>query len=295
MPSIRLVTDSTACFADTDFPRQHHITVLPMSLKFGQAMVKETEIALPRVFQRVADGEPIPAVVPPSVEQFAATFEELARTTDAIVAMHFSGKLSRAPQNARAGAEHLRGRCKIHVIDSLSTSIGLGLLVETAVQCLERGEAVDDLVRRVRGKIPNLYGAFFTDTMDYLARAELVGPAHSTLGEMLGVKPFLTLEEGSLVTTEKVRTRAQAIEKLVEFVIEFAEMDRCAILQNTPRPTADTRSLLEQLAVEFPGRQWPLIAYHPVLGALLGPDAMGVIIHERGGGRVNTNSEAQFA
>jgi DegV family protein with EDD domain len=283
MPRPHLVTDSTAHFSDPEFARQHGVTVLPMKLQFGQALVAEPDITLAQVFQRTGEGEPIPHVVAPSAEEFAACFEQLSKTSDAIVVVLCSGRLSRAPRNARAGADHLLGRCKIHIIDSLSLSVGLGRLVETAVACREQGDSLDDLVRRVRGQIPNLYGAFFTDTTDYLAEAGLMGPAHATLGEMLSLKPFLTLEEGNLVITEKVRTRAQAIEKLVEFTIEFAEMERCAILQSTPRPTGETRSLLEQLAAELPDRQWPIVAYQPALGALLGPDAMGVIIHDRAG------------
>jgi fatty acid-binding protein DegV len=80
---------------------------------------------------------------------------------------------------------------------------------------------------------------------------------------------------------EKVRTREQAIEKMVEFVIEFADMERVGILQDTPHPTADTRYLLEQLSLEMPNREWPILTYGPSLATLLGPGAMGVIVYER--------------
>jgi DegV family protein with EDD domain len=278
---VRIVTDSNAYFTDPDFARQHDVTVLPLHIRVGERVFSETDLTTEQLFQRVTDGK-LPAVEPPSPEAFAAAFEALARTTDKIVSIHFSDKLSGVAHNARVGASALLGRCQIHVIDSQSASIGLGGLVELAARAAARGASLDEIVKAVRGQIPRLYGVFFTERMEYLARAQHVGTAHALLGEMLGIRPCLALEEGDLIPMEKVRTRQQAIEKLVEFVVEFTDIERCAILQPSPRASADTPLLLEQLAVEFPGRRWPIIAYGPSLAALLGPDAMGVLIHEGG-------------
>ena len=66
--------------------------------------------------------------------------------------------------------------------------------------------------RIVRGMIPRLYAVFFIETMDFLARAGRIGKAQAVLGSMMGIKPFLTLEEGDIVPMEKVRTRQQAID-----------------------------------------------------------------------------------
>jgi DegV family protein with EDD domain len=280
---VRILTDSSAYFADPDFARQHDIRILPLRLRLGSERLSEADVTVEQLFQRVAETGKLPVIEPPTPEEFAAEFENLARTADSLIALHFSGKLSPVPQNARAGAGALLGRCQIHVIDSLSTSVGLGGLVELAAGEAARGASADEIVKAVRGQIPHLYGVFFTEGMEYLAQARHIGQAHATLGEMLGIRPCLALEEGDLIPMEKVRTRQQAIEKLAEFVIEFTEIERCAILQPTARATADTRALLEQLAVEFPGRRWPIVAYGPSLGALLGPDAMGVLIQEGDG------------
>jgi DegV family protein with EDD domain len=277
---VKIVTDSNAHFIDPEFARRHDVRVLPLHVSVGRQTISELDLTSEQLFERIGPQGPAPVLVAPAPEAFAAVFEDLARTTDKIIAIHFSGKLSRVPQNARAGADFLLGRCQIHVVDSLSASVGLGGLVELAVQEAERGAPIDEIVKAVRGQIPRLYGVFFTERMEYLAQARHVGRAHATLGEMLGIHPCLALEEGDLIPMEKVRTRAQAIEKLVEFVVEFSEIEQCAILQPSARPTADTRALLEQLAIEFPGRRWPLIPYGPSLATLLGPDAMGMLIRE---------------
>jgi fatty acid-binding protein DegV len=97
---------------------------------------------------------------------------------------------------------------------------------------------------------------------------------------MLGIKPFLSLEEGEMVPMEKVRTRPQAVEKMVEFVLEFSDIQQMGLIHSGPRPTDETRALLEQLSQAFPEREWPVLTYGPALATYLGPDAMGVIVCE---------------
>ena len=97
---------------------------------------------------------------------------------------------------------------------------------------------------------------------------------------MLDIKPFLTIEEGELMPMEKVRTQAQAIDKLVEFVSEFAAVEKLVILQNTPYPTDRTRLLQDRLAAEFPGTSFPVAIDGPSLAAMIGPDATGIVVCE---------------
>jgi len=294
MPRVCIVTDSTAHFFDPHFLQQHPVTVVPLTIQFGPKSFKEgVDLNAEQFFKRVAAGGPLPMAMSPTPEQFAAIYENLVQTTDKIVSIHVSGKLSHTAHNARLGAESVKGRCKIHVIDSLSTSIGLGILVEAAAIAAERGDSLDEVVRLVRGMVPRLYTVFFIETMDFLAQAGRIGKAQAVLGAMLGIKPFLTLEEGGIVPMEKVRTRQQAIEKIVEFVIEFSDIERMGILQSASHPTEDTRLLLDRLAMDFPGREWPVLTYGPSLGTFLGPEAMGVIIFEGESEPVKENLEPE--
>jgi len=281
MPNVRIVTDSAAHFFDPAFPARHNVTVMPFTIHFGrESFTDGLEINSDLFFKKIANGGPIPTAASPSAAAFQAAYEELIKSSDRIVSIHASGQLSRACRNARAGSEALAGRSKIEIIDSLSTSIGLGLLVEAAALAAEQGAAQEEVVRIVRGMVPRLYSVFFIETLAFLAQAGRVSKAQATLGSMLGIKPFLTMEDGDLVPMEKVRNRAQAVEKLLEFVVEFADLEHFAILQDTPEHTDDTRLLLERLALDFPGKQWPVLTYGPALGTFLGPNAMGVFIYE---------------
>ncbi len=142
----------------------------------------------------------------------------------------------------------------------------------------EETDSLDDIVRAVRAMMGHIYAIFYVESLDYLHRNGLVSESQAILGAMLGIKPFLTIEEGELITMEKVRTRAQAIDKLIEFVTEFSSVEHLVILQNTAHITEQTRNLQERLAIEFSARPFPVTVYSPSLGTFIGPDAMGIIV-----------------
>ena len=133
-------------------------------------------------------------------------------------------------------------------------------------------------MRLVRGLIPRIYIAFFADTLDYLERGGRIRKAQAILGSMLNIKPLLIMEEGDLVVLEKVRTRAKAVEKLVEFIVEFTRIEKMVILHsNTPE---DVALLIEQINLALPNLDMRTDLYGPTLGTHLGPGALGVVVYE---------------
>jgi fatty acid-binding protein DegV len=94
---------------------------------------------------------------------------------------------------------------------------------------------------------------------------------------MLGVKPFLSLEDGSFVPLEKARTREQAIEKLVEFVSEFSNLRNLVILRGLEEAQQDGQQLIERIHDLFPTCPAQMAELGASVAALLGPRAIGVI------------------
>ena len=131
------------------------------------------------------------------------------------------------------------------------------------------------------GAVERLYMVMFLETVDYLQHSDIMKPSHVVLSNMLGIKPFLTIEEGELRPIEKVRTRSQSIERLVEFVVEFEDLEAAAIIQSKPFIHDQTRTLQDRLAVEFPRQNFPFTVYGPSLAVLVGSDATGVVILEQ--------------
>lgn len=281
MSRVRIVTDSSAHFLDPNVITQYNIEVVPHTIRIGSETFLEGVNLTPQGFFQLAEhGSPTVEVISPSIDEFAELYARLNRQTDQILSLHMSRHMGLTWHNARTASRTLLGRCDIEPIDSGTTSVGLALVVEEAAKAAEAGADLEEVVRVVRGTLSRVYAVFYVETLDYLKQNGLLSEAQTILGTMLEIKPFLTIEEGELIPMEKVRTRAQAVDRLVEFVTEFAGIDSLVILQNTPYPTEQTRLLQERLAAEFDGKSFPVTMYGPTLATLIGPQGMGLVVFE---------------
>lgn len=282
MSKIRIVVDSAVDFPSVATIDRYKITLVPQTITFGDERYVEVEqMDAEKFFQRLSHNVPHPQVHAPTVERFVDAYTKLSYQTDKIISIHTSRYINHAFENAKKAALALAGRVDIEVVDSQTTSMGLGLLTEVAARTAETTTDLEDAVRVVRSALDRVYGIFYVDTLDFIQKKELIGEGQAILGTMLGIKPFLTIEEGRIQTMEKVRSRSQAIDKLVEFVTEFERLEKMVIVQNSPFTTEAVRLLQDRLASEFGRRNFPTCLYGPTLASYLGPDATGVVVLER--------------
>lgn len=278
MSRVKIVTDSTA-----DMPPEVidelGITVVPLTIHLGSKTLRDgVDITSADFVQRMDRSSAPPKTTPPKQAQFDQLYAELTKGGGEVVSIHVSSKLSQTYRNAVRAATPLLGRSKIVVIDSQLITVGLGMLVTAAGRAAARGDSLDDVVRLVRGMIPRIYIGFFVETLDFLERGGRIGKAQAMLGNMLNIKPLLILEEGEIVALEKVRTRAKAIEKLVEFITEFTHIQKMVVLHgNTPE---DVSTLIEQTNLLLPNLDISVDHYGPVTATHLGTDALGVVVYE---------------
>ena len=277
---VAIITDSTAYFEPGE-AKELGIHVVPLQIQMGsEKFLEGAEIDADELFRRLSFGAPYPKSLPPSPATFEKLYRQLHKETDQILSIHISGLLSQTIRTAKAGADALLGRCTIEVVDSMTTSVGLGIVVKAAARAAKDGADLDDIVRVVRGMMPHIYLVFYVETMDYLERSERIGKAQAILGTMLNIKPILFMEDGDIIPLEKVRTTEKAVEKLFEFVTEFDNLEQTAIIQRSKQPNKEARILQERLALSFPDMNFPVIQYGPDLATRIGPNALGVVVYE---------------
>lgn len=278
---IRIVTDSSAQFTEPDAVERYGITVIPLHVRLDSRTYREGVDLRPEAFfQRVRTARALPALLPPPIEEFVDVYSRICRQQDQALSLHLSRAMHPTWQTAKTASQSLLGRCEIAVVDSQSTSVGLGWMVETAARIAQETDSLEEVVRAVRKLIPRIYSIFSVESLEYIERAGLMSQSQTILGDMLGVKPFLAIEEGELIAMEKARTRVQAVDKLVEFVTEFAAVEQLAILQPSVYANDQSRMLLERLSLEYSDRLFPTVMYQSSLACFLGPDALGIMVFE---------------
>ena len=280
MARVAIVTDSNA-YLSPRLAERLGVIVLPHTIHLPQGSFKEGVNLTPsQYFRMVQDSrrDILPTASGPSFEEFIDLYGQLFRQTDQILSLHVSSHLSKTVDNARMARGLYLGRCRIEVIDSLSTTVGLGYMVQTAAVAAAAGHDLDDCIRLVRGMMSHIYLFFLTKHLPYLEREHRISPAQSILGTMLNIMPLLQIEDGEIIPLEKVRTSQQGIDKLFDYVSEFSQLKKAVILQHGF--DKETGALLERLETAYPGREFNILTSNPSLAVHMGPDSLGVVVLE---------------
>jgi DegV family protein with EDD domain len=276
---IRIVTDSAARFPNPAVMDHADLVIAPMLLRGSNGAIPDAPGSDLETFRHLfLPGSALPVAEPPSPDAFADLYRRLTSETDQIISIHSSSGMSAAVNNATLASQQFLGRAKIQIIDSQTISVGLGIAVQAAVAAAEAGRPFDEVVRVVRGMLPRIYLVFFLDDLTYLEHNGLVTRSQAVLGNMLGVLPFLTIEQGRLVPMEKVRSRPRALEKLVEFVSEFSELEHLGLLFPGSTPHDEARQLADRIQALHPSPPLSLSAYGPVTATFVGLTGLGVVV-----------------
>lgn len=280
MSRVHIITDSAATL-EPALAEKLGVTILPLLVRIGDRVYEDgVDLDHEELLLRMSSERIHPAIVGPTVEQFHETYSQLARRTNQIISLHSSASLSMVHQAASTAAREFLGRCDIAVMNSETLSLGLSILVQEAAKLANESTSLNDILRQIRGIARRIYIVLITDTLDYLEHNHLISSTQAILGAMLGIKPFLAIEEGHIIPMEKVRSRERAIDKLAEFANEFSDIERLAILQSTSYPTDETKMLQERLNLVVPDKEYPILLYGPLLASYLGPDGMGLVVYE---------------
>ncbi|MGE5598395.1 MAG: DegV family protein [Bacteroidota bacterium] len=278
MGKIRIVTDSTA-----DLPaklvKEHHITVVPLNVHFGEEVLKDGEdIWAEEFYHRLRNEVVLPNTSQPSPAEFARTYEALAAEADRIISIHLSEKLSGTLSSATLAAETVRDRVPVTVIDSTVVSMGLGLIALQAAKAAEAGEGPEEILERVERTKQDMQLFFTVETLAHLNRTGRIGKASALLGSLLNIRPILTFQDGLIVPREKFRgSGSKANLRLLELLGESVAGKRCEVaLVHADAP--DEAAHLAELAPHYvEAVQIHLSTIGPIVGVHAGPGTVGVM------------------
>ncbi len=123
---------------------------------------------------------------------------------------------------------------------------------------------------------------FYVDTLEHLRRGGRIGSAAALFATTLSVKPLLQLVEGQIVPLEKVRTASRAVARLLELTVQTAGAHKVDLAVHHVDATERAHALAIHLRAGVPGlRECRVTELGPVVGAHLGPGALGTVIVRR--------------
>jgi DegV family protein with EDD domain len=273
MPGVRIVTDS-ACDLTDDLVKQHEVIVVPLTIRFGAEEFEDRRDLTPDEFWRRCQGKgALPETAAPSPGAFIAAFQQAAdEGAEGVLCLTLSSKLSATYASAVTAADTFTG-IPVRVVDTLSVTMGQGLLVIASAEDAASGTGLDALFSAAEERCPRarVYGVL--GGLEFLQRGGRIGGAQALLGSLLSIKPVIMVKDGVVAEESKQRTRSRALSYMTTKVTVDAPLERLAVADGACDDIDDVVRQLSGIPV-----QHPLVSVQlgPVVGSHTGPNTVGI-------------------
>ncbi|MDP3486532.1 MAG: DegV family protein [Bacillota bacterium] len=279
MTRVAIVTDSTA-----DIPKalqqKYNVEVVPLNVIFGDENLKDgVDITSKGFFEMLPKSTVHPSTSQPSPGDFLTVYTEAIKNYDQIISIHISSLLSGTYQSAVLASQMLE-EAKITVIDSRTTSLGLGLAVIAAAEARNAGKSHGEIVAAAKHVCDKQILMLSVETLEWLQRNGRIGKASALLGSLLNVHPILKIEEGIITPHAKIRGKmTKVLQSLVESAGEFvphgSEVVAAIVHGNCPERAEELKVMLKEV---YQLEDVIINEIGPVIGVHVGPGAVGVIV-----------------
>lgn len=149
------------------------------------------------------------------------TFQSLLQQGYDVFGIFLSSGISGTFQSAVQGREMLdKDASRIVVLDSLGTTMAMGLPVLTAARAAQAGKSLVECQKVAENAFANDGVLFVVETLEFLRRGGRLGGAQALLGTALNLKPSLAMQEGWIESVERIRTKHKATQRVVNIVGE---------------------------------------------------------------------------
>lgn len=281
--SYQIVTDSSANLTD-ELIIQYGIEVISLIFRVGDkefySYIKGKDTNIKQYYEMMRKGETI-TTAQLSMDPCRELFESILKQGNDVLYIGFSsalsGSFSVADMVARELQEEYPER-KMYSVDSLSASMGQGLLVYHAAEQKLEGKTIDEVRDWLLNNRLNLCHWFTVDDLVYLKRGGRISATTALLGSIMGIKPVMHVnDEGKLVPTGKVRGRRQSLEELVKQMQNTCINPTEQMIFITHGDCIDDALYVENLVRERLNVKDVIINYvDPVIGAHSGPGTIAL-------------------
>ena len=279
MNKIAIVTDSS-CDLSEEIIKEYDIKILPLKIVYSNAEYRDRfEISPEEIYSRF--DEEIPKSSLPSPEDAMELFTELVQEgyTHVLVVTISSG-LSGTHNMIKVVASDFEG-LKFEIIDSKALSLALGLPVLEAAKERDKSNDFSKVVETAKAVIHKTNAFFVVGTLEYLRKGGRIGKVEGTIGDLLQIKPIISInEEGIYYTFKKIRGRKKSIKGLYDIVLERAKERLINVAIMHGNAFDEAKELLESIKKIDNVKETFFGQISPVLVVHTGPGLVGVVTTE---------------
>ncbi|KAB3530255.1 DegV family protein [Alkaliphilus serpentinus] len=269
---IQIVTDSTAYFERAEMEK-YGLKIVPLSVNFENTVSDEGFPGeFDEFFNRLAVSKDFPTTSQPSAGAFAEVYKKAIEEGKEVITITLTAKLS-GTYNSAITAAALVDQSKVTVVDSETTAANLKELVMMALELSNNGLSRNEIVNILESQKKRMGVNLTVGTLEYLKKGGRLSNTGALIGNLLNIKPIIALKDGKLVPVGKVRGRKNAIEKISEGIPqEVKTISICHIFA-----LEEATEIKEYFIDKYPSATINLEVLGPVIGAHLGPKALGVL------------------
>ncbi len=272
-----IVTDSTCDLGwSKEESTKKGIIFAPLKVIFSGVEYRDGEdISKTEFFEKLVACEELPTTSQVNPDEFDNIFRPIVERGDSIIGIFISSSLS-GTYNSACLAAKMIGSENIHVIDSNTTVMALGLLVRETLKLIEQNVPTDEIVKTITDLTKRVKIVAFFSSLKYLKMGGRVSAAKAMVAGMLGIYPIIEFKDNKLDITDKKRGKANALQHLVDHV-NGLDIDTDYPMAYAYSVTDESaKELCKILSKKYPNSGDFTDELGAVIGTHVGPGACGV-------------------
>lgn len=269
MTRIRVLTDS-ACDLPEEIARQLDIDIVSLTIRFGdEEFTDRVDLTPTEFWAKCKKSKTLPETAAPSPGAFQHAYERAKSDgCDGVIVLSISAVLSATNQSAQLAAASVASEIPVRIVDTKAVSMAQGLLALEIGELARTGASLDELVERAEILKSKVGIVAMLDTLEHLVKGGRIGGARALLGQVLSIKPLLELKDGVVAEAGRQRTRAKALQAVVDVAKSHTPLRRLALVHGDAHDIQTARDLVAQIPSEF---ELIVTDMGPVVGTHGGP------------------------
>jgi len=246
MDEIAIITDST-CTLPARLVERYKLIVAPCQVRIGENVYREgVDMTAEELFQRMFTSQEMPATSLPSGEDYAAVFAEVQRRgIRQVLGVFVGSQLSGTFNGARLAAQNYD--LEVELVDSGTTSLGLGLLVLAAARRVEDGGDLGQIAESLRAEVDNLEVYALLDTLEFVRRGGRIGRVGELIANVLNIKPILRVSHNAVEVAARTRSYRRGLAWLTHRLSAAAPVRSLGLIYTSDEARETAQRLSEEL------------------------------------------------